>query len=97
MPGNALEFNALDSNFNHNIHCTVLEHVSYTASLHLTNKQQFSVGTVKQQDRAYLRLWDPELQQRLGWEAGVPSLKRILEDMAQIAEYFIPKRYSVRG
>eukprot|EP00957_Ditylum_brightwellii_P158991 12101226-Ditylum_brightwellii.AAC.1 len=57
---------------------------------------KFSVSTVKQQDRAYLRLWDPELQQRLGWEAGVPSSKRIVEDMAQIAEYSIPNRYSVR-
>ena len=33
----------------------------------------------------------------LGWEAGVPSSKRIVEDMAQIMEYSIPKRYSMRG
>eukprot|EP00957_Ditylum_brightwellii_P182877 13929998-Ditylum_brightwellii.AAC.1 len=42
VPGNAPEFNALDSNLNHDIHSEVLEHVSYKASLNKTDKQQFS-------------------------------------------------------
>eukprot|EP00957_Ditylum_brightwellii_P176049 13405050-Ditylum_brightwellii.AAC.1 len=54
LTGNAPEFNALDSNCNHNLHCAVLEHVSHTASLPHTDEQNFSVSTHKHQDRAYL-------------------------------------------
>ncbi len=38
VPGNALEFNALGSNLNRDIHCAVLEHSSYTAHLAQTDK-----------------------------------------------------------
>eukprot|EP00957_Ditylum_brightwellii_P135920 10367183-Ditylum_brightwellii.AAC.1 len=33
----------------------------------------------------------------MGWEAGVPSLRRILEDMAHIPNYSILKRLQARG
>eukprot|EP00957_Ditylum_brightwellii_P204773 15340815-Ditylum_brightwellii.AAC.1 len=45
MPGNAPEFNALDSNLNHNTHCDILKHVSYTSSSYLADEQKFSVST----------------------------------------------------
>eukprot|EP00957_Ditylum_brightwellii_P070085 5323055-Ditylum_brightwellii.AAC.1 len=72
--GNAPEFNALDSNCNRNIHCTVLEHISHTAILQNTDRWKFTVSMPKRQDNAYLRLWDPSLQlsHPMGWEAGVP-------------------------
>eukprot|EP00957_Ditylum_brightwellii_P195545 14900244-Ditylum_brightwellii.AAC.1 len=91
--GNAPEFNVLDSNCNRDIHCAVLEHVSHTATLKNTNKQKFSVSTPKRQDHAYLRLWDHSLQlsHPMGWEAGVPSLKQILEDMDCTPNYSILK------
>ena len=99
VPGNAPEFNALDSNCNRDIHCAVLEHVSYTAALDQTNDSKFSVSTPNRQDSAYLRLWDPELQRShpMGVEAGVPSSRRILEDMDRIVSYSIKKRFEVRG
>eukprot|EP00957_Ditylum_brightwellii_P174514 13287591-Ditylum_brightwellii.AAC.1 len=49
------------------------------------------------QDSAYLRLWDPELQVTKGKDAGVPSLRKIVEDMNRISNYSVLKRYSVRG
>eukprot|EP00957_Ditylum_brightwellii_P170914 13008655-Ditylum_brightwellii.AAC.1 len=97
VPGNAPEFNALDSNLNCDIHCAVLEHCSHTAQLAQTDKQKFSVSTPLRQDSAYLRLWDPELQATKGKDAGVPSLRRIDEDMTCISNYSVLKRYSVRG
>eukprot|EP00957_Ditylum_brightwellii_P155666 11850048-Ditylum_brightwellii.AAC.1 len=62
VPGNAPELNVLDSNLNCNIHCAVLEHIIYTASLKQTDKQKCSVSMPKHQDSAYLKLWNPELQ-----------------------------------
>eukprot|EP00957_Ditylum_brightwellii_P010618 804043-Ditylum_brightwellii.AAC.2 len=56
VPGNAPELNTLDSNLNRDIHCAVLEHVSYTASLKQTDKKKYSVSTPKHQDSAYLKL-----------------------------------------
>eukprot|EP00957_Ditylum_brightwellii_P063695 4834298-Ditylum_brightwellii.AAC.1 len=97
VPGNAPEFNALNTNLNRNIHSAVLEHVSYTASLNKTDKRKFSVSNPQQQDSAYLHLWDPSLQLRLGWDAGVPISHRIVEDMAWISDYSILKQYSVWG
>ena len=89
LTGNVSEFNALYSNCNRNIHCAVLEYVSHTATLQNTDKEKFSVSTPIQQDSIYLRLWDPSLQlsHPTGWEAGVPSSKHILEDMARIPKY----------
>eukprot|EP00957_Ditylum_brightwellii_P182766 13921037-Ditylum_brightwellii.AAC.1 len=72
VPGNAPEFNALDSNLNRDIRCAVLEHYSYTVHLEQTDKQNFSVSTPLRQDSAYLGLWDPELQVTKGKDAGVP-------------------------
>ena len=95
--GNAPELNALDSKCNRDIHCAVLEHSSYTAHLAQTDKQKFSVSTPLRQDSAYLRLWDPELQVTKGKDAGVPSSRRIVEDMHRISNYSVLKRYSVRG
>eukprot|EP00957_Ditylum_brightwellii_P181095 13795124-Ditylum_brightwellii.AAC.1 len=60
--GAAPEFNALGINCNHDIHCTVLEHVSHTAILQNTDERKFIVSTPKRQDHAYLRLWGPSLQ-----------------------------------
>eukprot|EP00957_Ditylum_brightwellii_P060900 4622605-Ditylum_brightwellii.AAC.1 len=97
IQGNAPEFNALDSNLNCSIHNVVLEHVSYTASLNKTDKQKFSVSTPKQQGSAYLCLWDPSLQLRLGWDAGAPSLHKVVEDMVQIMDDSILKQYSIQG
>eukprot|EP00957_Ditylum_brightwellii_P100685 7673287-Ditylum_brightwellii.AAC.1 len=82
-PCNAPELNALDSNCNRDIHCAVLEHVCITSTMNKNDKQKFSVSSPKLQDNAYLMLWDPQLQttHSMGWEAGVPSSKRIVEDM----------------
>eukprot|EP00957_Ditylum_brightwellii_P104143 7933132-Ditylum_brightwellii.AAC.1 len=55
------------------------------------------ISTPKQQDGAYLCLWDPSLQLTMGWDAGVPSLKSIHEDMARIPNYSILKRIKARG
>ena len=46
-----------------------------------------------------MRLWDPNLQSThpLGWEAGVPSSRRIIEDMMRIPMYSIMKRYKAQG
>eukprot|EP00957_Ditylum_brightwellii_P010617 804043-Ditylum_brightwellii.AAC.1 len=33
----------------------------------------------------------------MGWEAGVPSSTRIVEDIVRITEYSILKRFYVRG
>eukprot|EP00957_Ditylum_brightwellii_P193607 14743571-Ditylum_brightwellii.AAC.1 len=33
----------------------------------------------------------------MGWQAGVPSSKRIIEDMTRIREYSIMKRFQARG
>eukprot|EP00957_Ditylum_brightwellii_P099710 7595857-Ditylum_brightwellii.AAC.1 len=38
----------------------------------------------KRQDSAYLKLWNPELQLTLGWEAGVPKSTQIVEDMVLV-------------
>eukprot|EP00957_Ditylum_brightwellii_P040997 3103843-Ditylum_brightwellii.AAC.1 len=89
--GNTLEFNALGSNCNCTLHCAVLEHVFHTASLPNTDKQKFSVTTPEHQDRAYLQLWDPSSQLQQGWEAGVPSSRRILQNMTCIPTYSILK------
>ena len=97
IPGNAPEFNALDSSLNRNIHSVVLEHVLFTASFNKTDKQKFSVSTPRQQDSAYLCLWDPSLQLSLGWDAGVTGSHRIVEDMAQSRDDSILKQYSVWG
>eukprot|EP00957_Ditylum_brightwellii_P024305 1832823-Ditylum_brightwellii.AAC.1 len=72
VPGNVPGSNALNSNINRDINCTVLDHVSYTALLQQTNKCKFS-------------------------DAGVPSLKMVIEDMSKIVDYSIFKCYSVRG
>eukprot|EP00957_Ditylum_brightwellii_P118180 9013913-Ditylum_brightwellii.AAC.1 len=62
-------------------------------------KQKFSVSSPKHQDNAYLTLWDPQLQltHSMGWDAGTPSSKRIVEDMMRIPKYSILKRYNARG
>eukprot|EP00957_Ditylum_brightwellii_P096989 7385871-Ditylum_brightwellii.AAC.1 len=93
VPGNAPELNTLDSNLNCNIHCAVLEYVSYTASLKQPDTQKYSVSTPDCQNSAYLKLWNQELQLILGWKAGVPSSTRILEDMVRITEYSILKQF----
>eukprot|EP00957_Ditylum_brightwellii_P136102 10379774-Ditylum_brightwellii.AAC.1 len=73
------------------LHCGVLQHVSYTAKLPLSDKRKLSVSTPKCQDASYLRLWDPRLQEShpLGWEAGIPLSKRIVEDMCRIPTFSI--------
>eukprot|EP00957_Ditylum_brightwellii_P133886 10209503-Ditylum_brightwellii.AAC.1 len=66
--GNALEFNTLDSNCNHDIHCDVLKYVSHTATLQNTDKQNY--GTLSsssaipwagrqesQAQRTFLKTW----------------------------------------
>eukprot|EP00957_Ditylum_brightwellii_P173022 13172570-Ditylum_brightwellii.AAC.1 len=65
----------------------------------ITDKQKFSVNSPLQQDCAYRRLRDPDLQDKhsLGWEAGVPSSKRIVEDMMRIPQYSIIKHFNARG
>eukprot|EP00957_Ditylum_brightwellii_P039712 3005017-Ditylum_brightwellii.AAC.1 len=82
------------TNCNRDIHCAVLEHVSHTATLQNTDKRKFTVSMPKRQDHAYLRLCYPSLQliHLMGWEAGNPSLKRILEDMGRIPNYSIQGR-----
>eukprot|EP00957_Ditylum_brightwellii_P088078 6709480-Ditylum_brightwellii.AAC.3 len=97
VPGNMSELNALNSNINRDIYCAVLDHVSYTASPSPTGKHEFSASIPKCQDSAYLRLWDTELQRTHGWDAGVLSSRRILEDMTRIVDYSILKQFSVRG
>eukprot|EP00957_Ditylum_brightwellii_P179922 13705897-Ditylum_brightwellii.AAC.1 len=64
-----------------------------------TNGGKFSVSSPLQQDNAYLRLWGPKLQTShpLGWETGVPSSKRIIEDMMRIPIYLILRRYRAIG
>eukprot|EP00957_Ditylum_brightwellii_P047166 3581840-Ditylum_brightwellii.AAC.1 len=92
-PENSPEPNALDSYCNCDIHCAVLEHVALTAHIEKTDKRKFSVDSLKNQDDAYMRLWDPRLQltHPMGWEAGVPSSRCIVEDMNRIHEYSIMK------
>eukprot|EP00957_Ditylum_brightwellii_P178893 13626471-Ditylum_brightwellii.AAC.1 len=51
----------------------------------------------KRQDSAYLKLWKPELQLTLGWEAGVPSSTQVVDDMVWITEYSILKWFYVCG
>eukprot|EP00957_Ditylum_brightwellii_P033714 2555747-Ditylum_brightwellii.AAC.1 len=65
----------------------------------ITDKQNFSVNSPLKQDHAYRRLWDPNLQDKhsLGWEAGVPSSKRIVKDMMRIPQYSIIKHLNARG
>ena len=48
---------------------------------------------------AYMCLWDPALQvsHSMGWQAGVPSSKHIIEDMTRIYEYSIMKRFQARN
>eukprot|EP00957_Ditylum_brightwellii_P143797 10957150-Ditylum_brightwellii.AAC.1 len=69
------------------------EHVSFTANLQITDKSKFSVSTPKRQDSAYLHIWDTTLQtcHQIVWEAGIPSSRRILEDMHHIPTYSIVK------
>eukprot|EP00957_Ditylum_brightwellii_P061115 4637473-Ditylum_brightwellii.AAC.1 len=57
----------------------------------VTDEQKFSVSLPHQEDYAYLRVWDPDLQLKhmLGWEAGVPSSRRIVKGMMRIPEYSI--------
>eukprot|EP00957_Ditylum_brightwellii_P208648 15358358-Ditylum_brightwellii.AAC.1 len=90
-PGNAPKLNALDSNCNQVIHCTVLEHVAMTANMNKEDTFKFSVNSPLTQDDAYLHLWDPSLQltHPMGWKAGVPSSKQIIEDMMRIPEYSV--------
>eukprot|EP00957_Ditylum_brightwellii_P188544 14353930-Ditylum_brightwellii.AAC.1 len=87
------------TNCNRAIHCAVLEHISHTATLQTTDKQKFTVSMPKRQDYAYLRLWDPsfQLSHPMGWEAGVPSLKQILEDIDCTPNYLILKQIEARG
>eukprot|EP00957_Ditylum_brightwellii_P138349 10545473-Ditylum_brightwellii.AAC.1 len=60
-----------------------------------TDKRKFSVDSPKHQDDAYMRLWDLALQvsHSMGWQSGVPSSERIIEDMSRIHEYSIIKRF----
>ena len=97
--GNAPELNALDSNCNRDIHCAILEHDCMTSYMQDTDNEKFSVNSPLNQDRAYLRLWDPHLQinHTMKWEAGVPSSTRIMEDMMRIPKYSIIKRFNARG
>eukprot|EP00957_Ditylum_brightwellii_P053435 4049477-Ditylum_brightwellii.AAC.1 len=64
-----------------------------------TDKRKFSVDSPKHQGDAYMHLWDPSLQlsHSMGWQAGVPSSKRIIKDMTRIHEYSIMNRFHVRG
>eukprot|EP00957_Ditylum_brightwellii_P093359 7109080-Ditylum_brightwellii.AAC.1 len=62
-----------------------------------TNACKFSISTPKRQDSTYPYLWDPSLQLTMGWEAGVPSSKRILQDMTRIPNYSILNRLEARG
>eukprot|EP00957_Ditylum_brightwellii_P010886 824986-Ditylum_brightwellii.AAC.1 len=57
------------------------------------------VNSPLQQDCAYRRIWDPNLQYKhtLSWEAGVPSSKRIVKDMMRIPQYSIIKHFNARG
>eukprot|EP00957_Ditylum_brightwellii_P182248 13884463-Ditylum_brightwellii.AAC.1 len=74
---NAPKFNALDCNYNCNVHYAVQEHISHTDILPHTNAHTFSLT--------------------MGWKAGTPSSKMILDDMAQILNYYISKRIQARG
>eukprot|EP00957_Ditylum_brightwellii_P041804 3165282-Ditylum_brightwellii.AAC.1 len=64
-----------------------------------TDKRKFSVDSPKHQDDAYMSLWDPSLQvsHSMGWRAGVPSSKHIIEDVTRIHEYSIITRFQARG
>eukprot|EP00957_Ditylum_brightwellii_P051172 3879306-Ditylum_brightwellii.AAC.1 len=54
--GNAHKLNPLNSNCNHNIHCTILEYISLTPVLTDINEQTFLVSIQKWKFSAYLRL-----------------------------------------
>eukprot|EP00957_Ditylum_brightwellii_P196116 14943062-Ditylum_brightwellii.AAC.1 len=97
--GNSLDLNALDSNCNQDTHCTVLKHVYITATLKGTDKCKFSVSTLRKQDNTYLFIWEQSLQiiHPMQWEAGVPSLKRIMEDMNHIQDHSVTRQFQARG
>ena len=97
IPGNQPELNALDSNCNQDVHSAANKHVTFTATAKKDDPWKFSLSTPKEMDRTYLQLFDPDLQVKFGWEPGIPSSKRIVEDMNQIFDYTALKIFSARG
>eukprot|EP00957_Ditylum_brightwellii_P157847 12015097-Ditylum_brightwellii.AAC.1 len=65
----------------------------------IKGKQKFSVNLPLLQDNENRRLWDPSLQYNhsLGWEAGVPSSKKIVKDTMRVPQYSIVMCFDARG
>ena len=91
--GNSPEMMPLDSNLNKDIHEAAHSHCVYTADLPDTDPRKFSLNTPKRALNAYQRLWDPSL----GPDAGVPSSKRIIEDVRRVVDEVLPRLFEARG
>jgi hypothetical protein len=77
--GNHPEWMCWDACLNRDVHCAVFRHCVITQHMSASDPKKFTRNTPHQQTRAYLRLLDP----RLGPEGGVPSSRRICEDISR--------------
>mmetsp|Transcript_28139 Transcript_28139/g.41539 ORF Transcript_28139/g.41539 Transcript_28139/m.41539 type:complete len:152 (-) Transcript_28139:13-468(-) len=96
LVGDCPEMNALDANLNKDIHDAVCRHVSMTRRLLDNDPRKFSMMTQKKGAHAYLRLWDPALQDT-NVEHGVPSSTHIIEDVVRIHNETYMRIHMARG
>ena len=80
--GNHPEMMPLDSHLNQDVHNAVDQHAVVTKSIPWGHHLKFSKRTPKAMAKAYHRLWDPSL----GIHAGVPTSKRIIQDISRIVD-----------
>eukprot|EP00957_Ditylum_brightwellii_P012898 974679-Ditylum_brightwellii.AAC.1 len=88
--------NTLDDNLNKDIHDAVRRHVNMTHRLPDNDPRKFSMMTQKKGAHAYLRLWDPALQDT-NVEHGVPSLTHIIKGVMRIRNETYMRIYMACG
>ena len=72
------------------MHSGVRIHIQYTRNLK-SNDKKFSMTSPKRGVDSYLRLWYPSL-----FPEGIPSSKRIMQDINYIVDYVLLKIVEVR-
>ena len=90
--GNCTEIMPLDCNLNKDCHEGAKRHRLYSNRLDKDDPRKFGLRRPKQGSDTYRRLWDPSLH-----PDGIPSSKRIIEEVNKILDETLLKVINARG